>query len=192
MQTIDRHCVEDVPRLNIQKDYAENIVYRNRSMECLMYAERYNKSKEVLLLVHKIMPGDILWYGRGELNEVEVDERFFDIADEHGYQSSVVIHNHPDSQGLQLYDITELLGNMHLRAVISVGNSCTRSWAMIKNRDYTERKALRALASMHDEVGEDIDMLSDSQYNWCMDSIMKNLKHLGLDYITNYWWRQNK
>ena len=78
---------------------------------------------------------------------------------------------------------------MHLRAVISVGNSCTRSWAMIKNRDYTERKALRALASMHDEVGEDIDMLSDSQYNWCMDSIMKNLKHLGLDYITNYWWR---
>lgn len=66
-------------------------------MECLMYAERYNKSKEVLLLVHKIMPGDILWYGRGELDKVEVDERFFDIADEHGYQSSVVIHNHPDS-----------------------------------------------------------------------------------------------
>ena len=63
---------------------------------------------------------------------------------------------------------------------------------MIKNKDYTERKALRALAYIQDKVGEDIEMMSDSQYNLCMDFIMKNLKSLGIDYITNYWWRQNK
>ena len=65
---------------------------------------------------------------------------------------------------------------MHLRAVISVGNSCTRSWAMIKNKDYTERKALRALAYIQDKVGEDIEMMSDSQYNLCMDFIYEKSK----------------
>lgn len=186
-QIIQQELVEDIPCLSISRSRYVNIILRNRSIENLLYQQGYNRSKEFGMLVQIDAPYNTVWACKGELDHISTDETYKNIVKNSGYRRLVFIHNHPNSQALQVRDMLQLLQTAQIEAVIAVGNSCDRSFAMIKNNDFNEINTLKVLNEIRLICGN-INKMGSLRKRIAMILILSNLDTIGLDYITNNWW----
>ena len=81
----------------------------------------------------------------------------------------------------------QLLQTAQIEAVIAVGNSCDRSFAMIKNNDFNEINTLKVLNEIRLICGN-INKMGSLRKRIAMNLVLSNLDTIGLDYITNNWW----
>lgn len=186
-QRIRPELVESIPCLGVSRYRYINIVLRNRCIENLLYQQAYNDSKEVGMLVQLDGPYNVLWLKKGDARHVKGDDVFKNILATSGYRRLVFIHNHPTSQSLQADDMTQLLQASQIEAVIAVGNSCDRSFAMLKNNSYNVTEAFKALKEVKTMCGK-LNNFDWLQNRVAMNIILSKLDTIGLDYITNNWW----
>lgn len=187
LQKIQPELVESIPCLSLSRYMYINVVLRNRCIENLMYQQACNNSKEVGMLVQLDGPYNVLWLKKGDIRHIETDNKIKNIIRTSGYRRLVFIHNHPSAQSLQADDMTQLLQASQIEAVIAVGNSCDRSFAMLKNNNYSITEASKVLKEIKRMCGK------LSRFNWLQNRVatnivLNNLDAIGLDYITNNWW----
>lgn len=177
---------DNVPLLGITTKLQINTAIKHKCIEVLQQSKYQNHCDEVIIIMQTEWPFNILWKNIGNERVVGVNKEYYSICKENKLNSLIAIHNHPSATGLSGQDMHRLIENDALIAVIAVGNCGDRAFAMVKNENYNKDSANNYINEFKIMPGEN----GDQYYERLANGIKQNLTTLGLDYVTNPYWRQ--